>query len=424
MKRLMTLFLVAGLALTASVGAHAADVKISGLYTFGFSWQDDYKGPLAGDSFKARQRLRTQIDIIANEQIRGVVYFEIGEITWGESKSGGALGADGQIVEVRRSYIDWAPNSDSKIRMGIQGITIPSATALGSLLFEDDVAGVTASYALNDNLAATFMWLRPYDGDNTEDNGNDEMDIFGLILPLSFDGHSLKPYALYSRIGQDSSGTTLFKTDNTFNDDGDAYWLGFAYSMTAFDPFTLGLDFVYGSLDGGDYEKDGFVTVLKAAYALDSMTPALLAWYGSGDNSEGDHGAMPAISALWKGTSIGYRDSYLGIPYDSQLGTAPNGVWALGFEIDDISFVDDLKHLVRFVYYEGTHKTDASNARDTFLDTYLTDKDSAWEVNINSTYNIYSNLILDVGLGYMQMDFDEIEDRSIARCMVTMRYKF
>ena len=79
------------------------------------------------DTFSAMQRLRLQLDAVASESLSGTVYFEIGDTTWGQNVSGGALGADQKIVELKNAYIDWmVPNTDLKFRMGIQNIAMPN----------------------------------------------------------------------------------------------------------------------------------------------------------------------------------------------------------------------------------------------------------------------------------------------------------
>ena len=52
---------------------------------------------------RACSRLRTQIDVIASESLKGVMFFEIGHQNWGKSAQGAALGTDGKEVKVRYS---------------------------------------------------------------------------------------------------------------------------------------------------------------------------------------------------------------------------------------------------------------------------------------------------------------------------------
>ena len=166
MKRFATLMLAFALVLGAISGAQAADIKAKGQWAFDFSWLDsgdftsqDDDGN-SDDDFSASQRFRTQIDIIASEALKGVVFFEVGNTVWG--RTDGALGTDGKSVEVRRSYIDWiVPNTDVKVRMGLQGLSLPGAVAPSSMVFDDDVAGLTVSYAINDNVGVTALGPAP-----------------------------------------------------------------------------------------------------------------------------------------------------------------------------------------------------------------------------------------------------------------------
>ena len=79
---------------------------------------------------RAASRLRTQIDVIASESLKGVMFFEIGHQNWGKSAQGAALGTDGKEVKVRYSYVDWVvPQTDVKVRMGLQKYTLPNLPA-------------------------------------------------------------------------------------------------------------------------------------------------------------------------------------------------------------------------------------------------------------------------------------------------------
>ena len=142
MKKLMTLALAAGMLLGAATGASAIDFKAKGQWLMGFAAGDGAlvshkkldkasnhnKAADTDDTFSAMQRLRLQLDAVASESLSGTVYFEIGDTTWGQNSSGGALGADSNsVVELKNAYIDWmVPNTDLKFRMGIQNIAMPN----------------------------------------------------------------------------------------------------------------------------------------------------------------------------------------------------------------------------------------------------------------------------------------------------------
>lgn len=120
------------------------------------------------DEFEAWNRLMFKLDAVVNENLSGTLMFEIGDQMWGQSSTGGALGADGAVVELKNAYIDWmVPNTDLKLRMGLQLVALPSFTFENNV-FIDDVAGVTASYAFNENVSLTGFWMRPYNDNYTQ----------------------------------------------------------------------------------------------------------------------------------------------------------------------------------------------------------------------------------------------------------------
>ncbi len=161
MKKLTVLLLAAGLMLGVPAGtASAVDFKISGEWDF--NWERHNLNVVKadkGDTFAARQRLRTQVDVIAPEHLSGVVFLEIGDTCWGEAESGGAWGSDAKNVEVRYSYVDWVvPQTDLKVRMGLQPFALPSFVAGSPVLDDVDGAGITWL------MSSTTTWVRPCSG--------------------------------------------------------------------------------------------------------------------------------------------------------------------------------------------------------------------------------------------------------------------
>ena len=69
---------------SAFSAANAADIKAKGMWDFSFEYTNDsFDKHNSSDRFGAAQRLRTQIDVIASESLKGVVYFEIGDTALG-----------------------------------------------------------------------------------------------------------------------------------------------------------------------------------------------------------------------------------------------------------------------------------------------------------------------------------------------------
>ncbi|NHZ46908.1 outer membrane homotrimeric porin [Nitratidesulfovibrio liaohensis] len=444
MKRLITLLLGAALLCGAVSPASAATIEAKGEWAFDFSWTDgmNYRSADDGgdseDDFAAHQRLRTQIDIIASESLRGVVFLEMGTTTWGQED--GALGSDGKSVKVRRSYIDWTvPNTELKVRMGLQGMDLPGATFGASpILSDEDVAALVLSYTVSENVALTAFWARPYDNNsgNSAAAGNDfdEVDLFGLTAPVTLDGVSVTPYVVYASVGKDVDGTdteswetfrdgmqSLGERTGMTGDDTpthDAWWGGVAVELSMFDPFSVKMDATYGRKDADeDYAtREGWLVSAMVEYKMESATPGVFAWYGSGEDDDIDNGSerMPSVSPnAWAPTSFGFPGSVFN--QDSQFALNGAGLWGIGVQVADISFVENLSHLVRVAYMRGTN--DSELVKDTAGlagelapaqgGVFLTDKDSAWEVNFDHTYQIYENLTFILEMGYIRLDLDE-----------------
>ena len=485
MKKLTTLALAAAMVMGAATCASAIDFKAKGQWQFGFNVGDSTmasKYNVGGerhhtdtkDIFGARQRVRLQLDAVASEALSGTVFFEIGHQRWGQGgDSGAAMGADGMIVKVRQAYLDWVvPQTDLKIRMGIQNLSLPSAAGDGNVLDNTDTAAIVASYQFNENVGATLMWARPYN-DNFSKNGRtsyalDNIDLFMLSVPLTFDGVEVTPWVMYGMLGKNAFfsdknsageefGSTGINTSESlgnypFGYDAEAnhathkgygsmFWFGLPIKVTAFDPFNIELDINYGYVEkmgrygvhnGYDATKDGLAStkregwLVKALveYKMDWGTPGIFGWYASGDDKNIKNGSerMPYLYAEQKFTSmLGEDVAYTGGHTDMKLSL--DGSWGIGLQVKDLSFVEDLKHTLRVAYYGGTNDAKMARYATAFTandlktstpwqankrDLYLTDKDGILEFNVNSYYQIYENLKMGLELAYAvnMMDSD------------------
>ena len=478
MKKIATLVLAAGLVLSAVTGAQAIDFKAKGEWNMSFDYGQNgnfsnsrgwnSKDDAGQDEFDARQRVRLQLDAVASEALSGTVYFEIGEQQWGNAsaKNGGALGADGnQVIKVKRAYIDWMPPAtDLKVRMGIQGVALPSFTT-GSMVLNDDVAGITASYKFTDNVGLTALWVRPYNdnGQYPTHNGTsttnlrkgymDNFDAFGLILPLTFDGIKVTPWAVFAAAGPGAindavssytkagmipaagprhrNGAIANDIPNTY---ATAWWAGLTGDITMFDPFRFAWDFTYGSVnweDHGRWNRSGWILSGLFEYKMDWGIPGIVGWYSSGDDGNPANGSerLPAIGTNnTNGFSNFAFDGDKYIARDAVIGHSMAGTWGIGARLKDMSFVEDLKHTFRVNFMGGTNAPKmgrklAENfvyANGNYLDLngygveamYLTTKDQALEIGLTNTYKMYENFLINLEADYVAM---WLEDRGNAK---------
>ena len=478
MKKILTLMLAAGMLLGAASGAKAIDFKASGEWLVGFGLGDgslikdvDNKKRHHEDTFNAGQRVRLQLDAVASESLSGTVFFEIGDQMWGNAESGAALGADGKVVKVKNAYIDWmVPNTDLKLRMGLQAVAMPNVAG-GSAIMDGDAAAVVASYQFNDNVGLTALWMRPlndnYTGTNAEDEpyGNgynnylDNMDLFALMLPLKFDGVELTPWAMYGMQGKNTRfneggvgtadgaldvtlpgylpGMNEFALGKTSKAYGSMFWAGLPVAITAFDPLNIEFDINYGYVEAmgrydvlkrgtdlvrGNSKREGWLVKALVEYKMDWGTPGIFGWYASGDDGNVKNGSerLPSIAGAGNFTSfMGDGNLAWGTGYnfyDNNLTYA--GTWGVGLQIADVSFVEDLKHTFRVAYWGGTNSPSMVKYMGSGVawdDTtaaqdgpYLTTNDGLLEFNLVNSWQIYENLEANLELGYIvnMMDKD------------------
>ena len=465
MKKLMTLALAAAMMLGAATGASAIDFKAKGqwIMSFDYGMHGNFGESKAKnnsgfgkheDEFEARQRVRLQLDAVASEALSGTVFFEMGDQIWGQDSTGGALGADGKVVELKRAYIDWmVPQTDLKVRMGIQGIALPSFTTNASQIMDDDVAAISLNYQFNENVGLTAFWARPYNdnagykssdaGSTKWDNYMDNMDMFAVLLPLSFDGVKVTPWVMYAAMGpgmfdnakdpgnawgRASAGMQSGFKGTDWNDSyGNAFWAGVTGEVTYWDPFRIAWDVNYGSASYEDQKmnREGWLASLLLEYKLDWGTPGLYGWYGSGDDSNPKNGSerMPVVSA--NGNNGFSNFAFNGNPYiarEGVLGTNMTGTWGIGARLKDVSFLEDLKHTLRVNFMGGTNApkmakyirdygnpyakhgvSDVARYATAYDPMYLTTDDTALEIGLTNTYKMYDNFTVMLDASYVAL---------------------
>lgn len=462
--------------------AEAIDFKIRGQFQMGFgaginSMVDKASGekvnsPISNDTFKARQRFRLWLDAVASENLSGTVNIEMGHIRWGQASSGGALGADGTIVKLRQAYIDWRiPETEIGVRMGLQTIGLPSAAGESQVLRNDtSVAAIVASAPINENIGVTAGWLRPYNDnyDGAQQGYLDNFDLFLLSVPFKWDALEVTPWAMYGMMGQNtfkvrngnggynyvftgydggnlvgSLGAIPFGNVNQPHGSGPAYnsifWFGVPVKWSP-DPLNLELDFTYGYVEAngrytvdkswyGEYtgseransKREGWLFKALAEYKLDWGTPGVFGWYASGDDGNLKNGSerIPYLYTRTTLTSVIGDDPVLygGIGGNAR-SSSYDGTWGIGAKIKDVSFLPDVKHMLRVAYMEGTNSTSMVKYAN-FLsrgvynpciawqgvpgtdDFYLTTQDKLLEFDFQTVINLYENFKIGIEFDYL-----------------------
>ena len=479
MKKLMTLALAAAMMLGAATGANAIDFKAKGQWIMDFNYGmhgkfgESKAAANSGysrngnheDEFEATQRVRLQLDAVASEALSGTVFFEIGDQVWGDNDNGGALGADGKVVELKRAYIDWmVPQTDLKVRMGIQGIALPSFTTNASQIMDDDVAAISLNYQFNENVGLTAFWARPYnDNSGYKWNGDkegyqnymDNMDMFAVLLPLTFDGVKVTPWVMYAAMGPGmfnewkhpedktkkfSGGNAWTRASNglvsgfagtdPLDTYGNAFWAGVTGEVTYWDPFRIAWDVNYGSAAYADEKmnREGWLASLLLEYKLDWGTPGLYGWYSTGDDNNPRNGSerMPVVSA--NGNNQFSNFAFNGNPYiarEGVLGSTMVGTWGIGARLKDVSFLEDLKHTLRVNFMGGTNAPKMAKYVSDYAPfekrgvkavdegsfsydpMYLTTDDYALEIGLTNTYKMYDNFTVMLDAAYVALWLDD-----------------
>ena len=284
----------------------------------------------------------------------------------------------------------------------------------------------------------------------------DNVDMFGLLVPLSFDGVKVTPWGMMAAIGPNAfrtdgeyygnfAGTSAkfpragmfpvggarhkdgFKDGKRLSAYGAAWWAGLTGDITYWDPFRIAFDFNYGAVDYDDsrLNRSGWLASLLFEYKLDWAIPGLYGWYASGDDNNPANGSerMPSMSV--NNNNNGFSNfAFNGNPYiarENTLGYDMSGTWGIGARLKDISFVEDLKHTFRVNYIGGTNSPTMAKrylsgadrpGYHSFVDgpnegalgmnpLYMTTNDSALEIGLSNEYKMYENFIVYLDAAYL-----------------------
>lgn len=475
MKRVITLLLAAVMVIGTAGLASAVEFKASGHMQILMGVKDNtaetgFNKDVAEDNFYAGQRFRPKLTMSA-EGVTAVFEAQQHQAYWGSDwpvgGNPGISGGDNSAVRIRQAYIDFKlPSTPVSLKVGYQQLNLPSIW--GNPVFEARVGGVVASIPFNDQVALNLFYARPkqndviytrelqangrYEYEPNIDPSSNSTDMFGAILPLDFGTVQFTPYVVYAKVGYQNSITPTVGRIHGTNDQlivgglnlevlpVEALSIKFDAIVTNYksdaDDFALYNAYpTAGNPNGFRDYGTGWMVGAAIDYEMPWGTPGAFAWYMSGADDKGE-GALYGVSTDgFCPTSFG-TDGYNTFALGDQVSASGLGTMGLGLQVADMSFIDSLKHTLRVAYIRGTNDKDikqvgGGKVKRYGYQPYWTEKDSFFEVNLDSTWSIYENLAAVVELGGLLPDLGSetkktggYEDDFAWRAQVTFRFSF
>ncbi len=363
------------------------------------------------------------------------------------------------------------PNTDVGIFAGVMPIALPGGPGGNPIFDEDVAAVVLTapildSVSLLGGWARPYDLANGAGGIGATTNDDqvseqDFLDVLFLAVPMDFDGVALTPYVAYVYSGDDflldlgsggvagvtaatayanwntahaglmSQNMTVTDLDN--DTDIDILYLGTTFDITLLDPFNISGAFHWGSTEMPDsnQERAGWLGEIAVEYTgFDFVTPQLYFAYSSGEDGNGTDGddtgssggsseRLPTIAESYEPGSFWFGGEFLD-GLNMPGGESQLGFWTVGLFLKDISFVEGLTHEINIMYIEGTNDESIGNGynagalaggtgtqQGTTYGATLTEKDSVWEFDLNTKYQIYDELSAIVRLGYLDIDMDD-----------------
>lgn len=433
MKHFAFVALLAALCFGVASSASATELKVKGnLDVYGI-WSanlNDFNSDVPdADNYATTQRMRTYFTFLAHENLKAVLGLEMDHV-WGQG--GADWGTDGKgEIEIKHAYLDFNfPDTQVNVKAGLQEVALPSV--FGNPIFDDDAAALMVSAPINDMVGVTVGYTRGIDRSDSFNGAGmdkDDLDMAFLAVPVKTDALDVTPYFVYAAAGENSEVNA--SGDNVYPDDMKGWWLGANAEVKVLDPLTFAADFIYGQArtDNKDFRTKGWYAALAASYKFDMLTATLFGTYATGlDDAAADKQTfMPTLAEGWgitpyiggvRAFNTGYDSFFTAVGAEEDgLYDDGTGLWTVGLDLNDITFVENLSHRLMVVYARGTSDKNAGAAFDT--------KDSAWEVYLVNKYMIYENLAAINELGFLAPHLKDVkgEDPSYFGT-IGFQYKF
>lgn len=389
MKKLFVLACAA--LMTAAFVLPAAAVE----HQFGGYWRtraytlENYGDTLTADDDLTQVDTRTRLyyTAVINENLKFVNKFEFNAV-WGGpdanpnlwNSSFGDIGADGNNVVVKNSYVDFN-YGPMNFKVGTQ----PVVSSRG-FLFDDDCSGVTAAYKA-DNMGVEFIWIKEYEGHTSANplvDNTDDIDQYIARASFGLGDVTVVPFLHY--VHQSNTSVTDVDTKNHFlGVDVDAK-LGMA---------SVWFTGIYEFGEINDVDIDSFFLALGASADMGQFGIHGQAFYAHGDdinNNGNDDSFAPPLGAFYSWAEILEGGMFDVATPAGSPGSVLSNVWALNIgadfkPMDKLTLGADLWYAKRV-----EDRADRDGGLDDDLGT---------EVDLKATYELIDNLQLDVVAAYL-----------------------
>ena len=405
------------------------------------------------------------VEITEGKAVIGIVEESVQEWVFGDTSRKPQFTATLQDADPSKADVS------DQVKWDSNGVNVQYKDKAGNILSEidhagewqirvivgDDAAGITASWQINENVALTGLWARLYNDnfqgygdDGLRKNYMDNVDVAALLLPLTFDGFRLTPWAMYAGIGPNSLGADhasdwekvgvsgiqylagMLPANGASHNRrmdlyGNAFWAGLTGELTLLDPWRIAWDLNYGSVsyDDGSANRAGWLASLLVEYDLGWTKPGLYGWYASGDDDDRGNGSerMPYLSVANVHNAWSHY-AFNGNEYISREGAVGNGMtgtWGVGLQLRDVNVIEDLYQTFRVNLIGGTNdpgmakwlssqglaaNSGALSGTPGMDGLYLTRQDYALEWGLTSTTKVTENFTVALDVAYVALWLD------------------
>jgi hypothetical protein len=319
MKKILTLAAVIVFVFTLAAATYAAEWKASGFVrvrtTVHMGTGDPGAPRATSDRYENTEawmdsRFRLKMDLVASEDLKGVIYFEGDSTRWGEARppgaqrnragGWGASRSDAAAVELKQFYIDFnvpglSDTVPTNVRVGQQWLAIRSHVFQGA-------DGATIRVFVNPGPVRVYLnWSKVWEGTDWQ---YDDADLYSTRVVLALPDFPVLPGMFFAYLNDND-----YPAGAGNRDDGEFFWLGFNVDGKI-GPVAIKTDFIYfdgevelGSgnpavgLGAGDADYGGWLVYADANVAIGPATVGGTFMYGTGDDANDTAKAKPEFDA-------------------------------------------------------------------------------------------------------------------------------